>query len=75
MRCLIPFLCFGLGVTSALAKTPTVLVLGDSLSAGYGLQRSAAYPALLREKAAAAGLDLTVINASVSGDTTAECFP
>lgn len=68
---LLPFLCLGLSVTTALAKTPAVLVLGDSLSAGYGLKRSAAYPALLSEKAEAAGSNLFVMNAGVSGDTTA----
>lgn len=71
MNALIPLFCLGLSVTSVLAKTPTVLVLGDSLSAGYGLNRSAAYPALLSQKASAAGIDLTVLNAGVSGDTTA----
>ncbi len=71
MRTLILFLYLGLGITSALAKMPTVLVLGDSLSAGYGLKRSAAYPALLLKKAEAAGYNLTVMNAGVSGDTTA----
>ena len=51
MRFLIPFLLLGLTAASGLAKTPTVLVLGDSLSAGYGLQRAEAYPALLSAKA------------------------
>ncbi|HEY1583825.1 MAG TPA: arylesterase [Chthoniobacterales bacterium] len=81
MQTLIPFLFIGLATTPVLArapredvlahsKIPTVLVLGDSLSAGYGLHRSDAYPALLSEKAAAAGERLHVINAGVSGDTT-----
>lgn len=71
MHPLLPFLCLGLSVATALAKPPAVLVLGDSLSAGYGLKRSSAYPALLSEKAEAAGSNLFVMNASVSGDTTA----
>jgi acyl-CoA thioesterase-1 len=70
MHPLIPFLCLGLTVTPALAKTPSVLVLGDSLSAGYGLKRSQAYPALLSEKAKGMGSNLIVMNAGVSGDTT-----
>jgi acyl-CoA thioesterase-1 len=45
-------------------------VLGDSLSDGFGLKRSEAYPALLAEKLHAAGLDFEVINASQSGGTT-----
>jgi acyl-CoA thioesterase I len=47
-----------------------ILVLGDSLSDGFGLKRSEAYPALLVEKLRAAGLNFEVINASASGGTT-----
>ncbi len=71
MRSLIPFLLLGLTATSAMAKTPTVLVLGDSLSAGYGLKRAEAYPALLSAKAAALGRPVRIVNAGVSGDTSA----
>ena len=49
-----------------------MLVLGDSLAAGYGLRRSEAFPALLMEKANATGLDLNVINAGATGGTTAD---
>lgn len=48
----------------------TILVLGDSLSDGFRLQRSQAYPALLAEKLREARLDFEVINASASGGTT-----
>lgn len=71
MHPLLPLLCLGLSTATALARPPAVLVLGDSLSAGYGLKRSAAYPALLSEKAEAEGLNLLVMNAGVSGDTSA----
>ncbi|CAN5463954.1 arylesterase [soil metagenome] len=71
MRSLIPFLLLGFTAASALAKTPTVLVLGDSLSAGYGLKRAEAYPALLSTKADALGRPVRIVNAGVSGDTTA----
>jgi acyl-CoA thioesterase-1 len=47
-----------------------ILVLGDSLTAGYGLARGAAFPARLEEALRAAGVDARVINAGVSGDTT-----
>src|SRR2546423_14311077 len=47
-----------------------ILVLGDSLSAGFGLSSSQAYPALLTEKLRAAGLNFEIINASQSGGTT-----
>jgi acyl-CoA thioesterase-1 len=50
----------------------TILFLGDSLTDGYGLSRSQAYPALLTEKMRAAGFtNFNIINAGVSGDTTA----
>ena len=48
-----------------------VVVLGDSLSAGLGLAESEAYPALLQRKLRAAGFDWDVVNAGVSGDTSA----
>jgi acyl-CoA thioesterase I len=47
-----------------------ILVLGDSLSDGFGLKRSEAYPALLVEKLQAAGLNYEVGNASASGGTS-----
>jgi len=57
-------------VTSA-AETKSVLVFGDSLSDGFMLQRSEAYPALLAKKLQAAGLNFQVTNASAAGGTTA----
>lgn len=51
--------------------TKTILVLGDSLSAGYGVDPSQAFPALLQEKIAAAHLPYKIVNAGVSGDTSA----
>jgi len=54
------------------AERKTLLVLGDSLSAGYGIDPEQAYPALLQKKIDAAGLNFTVVNAGVSGDTTAD---
>ena len=50
---------------------PAVLVLGDSLAAGYGVDPNEAYPALLQGKIDTAGLNFTVVNGGVSGDTTA----
>jgi acyl-CoA thioesterase-1 len=52
------------------ASMKRILVLGDSLSDGFGLKRSEAYPALLVEKLRAAGVNFEVINASASGGTT-----
>src|SRR6266480_4830296 len=53
------------------AQMKRVLVLGDSLSAGFGLRPNQAYPALLTEKLRAAGLNFEITNASQSGGTTA----
>jgi len=47
-----------------------ILVLGDSLSEGFGLKHSEAYPALLIDKLRVAGLNFEVTNASQSGGTT-----
>jgi acyl-CoA thioesterase-1 len=48
-----------------------IVVLGDSITAGYGLERHEAYPALLQKKVDDSGLAFEVTNAGVSGDTTA----
>lgn len=49
-----------------------IVVLGDSLSAGLGLDPSQAYPALLQRKIEASGWKDIVVNAGVSGDTSAD---
>ena len=56
---------------NANAGKKRVLILGDSITAGYGLDPGEAYPALLQKKIDAAALPYTVKNAGVSGDTTA----
>ena len=53
------------------SKVITIVALGDSLTAGYGLSRKQAYPALIAEKMRAAGYEFEVVNAGWSGDTTA----
>jgi len=50
--------------------SPTLLVFGDSLSAAYGIGQQAGWVALLQERLRQKRLDYTVINASVSGETT-----
>src|SRR5204863_853557 len=52
------------------AEMKSILVFGDSLSDGFMLKRSEAYPALLAKKLRAAGLNFQVTNASASGGTT-----
>jgi acyl-CoA thioesterase I len=49
---------------------PVILVLGDSLSASYGLDRESGWVSLLEERLRDLGLPQRVVNASVSGDTT-----
>lgn len=55
----------------AIAEGPLVVFLGDSLTAGYGLDEEAAFPALIEARAREEGLPLRAINGGVSGDTSA----
>ncbi len=55
----------------SLSTKVTVLVLGDSLTAGYGLENGESFPVQLEKRLQAAGYDVDVVNAGVSGDTTA----
>ena len=48
----------------------TIVVLGDSLSAGYGVQIESSWPSLLENSIKNKGLSFKVINAGISGDTT-----
>lgn len=57
--------------TAAATTTKTVVFLGDSLTAGLGVQPTEAFPALIGEKIRAAGLRYEVQNAGLSGDTSA----
>ncbi|WP_239700556.1 arylesterase [Massilia sp. 9096] len=67
----------GLGAAFALAAAgnaysapKTILVVGDSLSAEYGLVRGTGWVALLDQRLRAEKIDATIVNASISGDTT-----
>jgi len=69
------FSLLGLGLTPpglvhAAAATHTILVLGDSLSAGYGVKVDATWVALLEQRLAKQGYGYRVVNASISGETT-----
>ena len=57
------------GAASA-AGSPVILVVGDSLSAEYGLKRGTGWVALLQQKLAREKIAAQVVNASISGDTT-----
>lgn len=69
------------GATAAIVNAPsaawaaerplTLLALGDSLTAGYGVEAAQSFPARLEHALRASGRDVRVINAGVSGDTSA----
>jgi len=56
--------------SSAARPANTILVLGDSLSAEYGLKRGSGWVALLEQQLQAEKINARVVNASISGDTT-----
>lgn len=58
-------------VPAAVSERPTVVFLGTSLTAGLGLEPEQAYPALIQRKIDSAGLTYRVVNAGVSGETSA----
>ncbi len=60
-----------LGGGAAAARPPRLLVLGESLTAGWGLPEDAAFPAQLQRALAAAGRKVEVLDGGVSGDTSA----
>ena len=70
--------CAGLFMSNALANTPqkttkaapVILVIGDSLSAEYGLKRGTGWVALLEKRLASEKISAKIVNASISGDTT-----
>lgn len=58
--------------SDAALETPiTILALGDSLTAGYGLEQGDAFPVQLQNALAQQGYAATIVNAGVSGDTSA----
>lgn len=73
-KCFKPILLSVLSAVFLIAASPQprrVLFLGDSITAGYGLEPEQAYPALIQQKIDANGLKFRVINAGQNGDTSA----
>lgn len=69
----LPIVLLGLVVlfgSAAHAESPVILVLGDSLSAGYGIPVKKGWVNLLQRRLAERGFPYRVVNASISGDTT-----
>jgi len=64
------FMALTLLALPALASQNTLLVIGDSLSAAYGVPSETAWVQLLRNRLAEQGLNWQVVNASISGETT-----
>ena len=56
--------------SATIAKKKTIVFFGNSLTAGYGLSPSQAFPAIIQEKIDSLGLPYQVVNAGVSGETS-----
>ncbi len=67
---LLALVSWGLATSATAASGQRILVLGDSLSAEYGLARGSGWVALLQKQLASEKPGVQVINASISGDTT-----
>jgi len=59
------------GPSPSAGDRPAILILGTSLTAGYGLDPDSAYPAVLQRLVDSAGLEFDVVNAGVSGESSA----
>jgi acyl-CoA thioesterase I len=73
---LVPLVCgillfSAIALEAAAARTVRLVALGDSLSAGYNLPADQAFPAVLEKALRARGHDIVIVNAGVSGDTSA----
>src|SRR5688572_25573606 len=58
-------------IPQTVSNKPKIVAFGDSLTAGFGLSEKESYPYLLQEKLRADGYDYEVVNAGISGDTSA----
>lgn len=65
-----PLIVFLLLAAPAAQAARTILVFGDSLSAGYGIRQDDAWPALLAQRLQQKRFDYNVVNASISGETS-----
>lgn len=71
MRYLLILVSF-FAVSAAQAQQPkTILFFGDSITAGLGVEQEQAFPAIIQQKIDSIGLEYTVINAGLSGETSA----
>ncbi len=72
MKFILTFLLCLSTYTSQAQDTDNILILGDSLSAGYGIKVEESWPVLLQQTLTDSKLNFNVHNASISGQTTAE---
>ena len=70
MRIVISFLWLLFAANAQSSDAPTVLIFGDSLSAGYGLEVDQSWASLLQARLTQQGYEHRVVNASISGETT-----
>jgi acyl-CoA thioesterase-1 len=70
MRRIAAFFLLIVSAQTSAVEVPTVLVLGDSLSAGYGIEVDQSWATLLQTRLKEQGYEHRVVNASISGDTT-----
>jgi acyl-CoA thioesterase-1 len=70
MRKLLTILILVAATAAQAATSPTILIFGDSLSAGYGIDVDQSWGALLQQRLAEQGYEHRVVNASISGETT-----
>ena len=70
MRILISLLLTLIAASAAGAGAPTIVIFGDSLSAGYGIEVDQSWAALLQARLNEQGYEHQVVNASITGETT-----
>jgi acyl-CoA thioesterase-1 len=70
MRIIISLLLLLTAASAETSETPTILIFGDSLSAGYGMEIDQSWASLLQNRLKQQGYEHKVINASISGETT-----
>lgn len=71
---LVSALAVAVGPRPAAANAPRIVALGDSLTSGHGIGSARAFPAILQQRLEAAGLEYRIVNAGVSGDTSARAL-
>ncbi|HEY2906201.1 MAG TPA: arylesterase [Vicinamibacterales bacterium] len=70
MTIILPLVFVLAAAVSARAESPRIVAFGDSLTSGHGIGLARAYPAVLQERMADAGLSGTMVNEGISGDTS-----